>query len=86
MGGSKGALPNSDSSILMCLFWDVPVSTRIRNQKDPSVLKIARRANSLRRGKTATAIAKRYGTEVLVFLGPRKRKQENGTDSKTLRR
>ena len=37
--------------------------------KDPSVLKIVRRANSLRREKNATARAKRYGecSEVLVF-------------------
>ena len=35
--------------------------------KDPPVLKIVRRANSLRREKNATAIAKRYGecSEVL---------------------
>ena len=44
--------------------------------KDPSVLKIVRRANSLRRGKNATAITKRYGecSEVLVFVGKRRRK------------
>ena len=54
--------------------------------KDPSVLKILRRANSLRREKNATAIAKRYGecSEVLVFLG--KNRQENGTESEKLRR
>ena len=46
------------------------------NPKDPSVLKIVRRANSLRREKNATARAKRYGecSEVLVFLGKRGRK------------
>ena len=46
------------------------------NPKDPSVLKIVRRANSLRGEKNATAIAKRYGecSEVLVFLGKRGRK------------
>ena len=39
--------------------------------KDPSVLKIVRRENSLRREKNATATAQRYGecSEVLVFLG-----------------
>ena len=44
--------------------------------KDPSVLKIVRRANSLRREKNATAIAKRYRecSEVLVFLRRRGRK------------
>ena len=44
--------------------------------KDPSVLKIVRRANLLRREKNATAITKRYGecSEVLVFLGKRGRK------------
>ena len=49
-------------------FWRCP--------KDPSVLKRVRRANSLRREKNATAIAKRYGecSEVLVFLGERGRK------------
>ena len=45
-------------------------------RKDPSALKIVRRANSLRREKNATATAKRYGecSEVLVFLGKRGRK------------
>ena len=44
--------------------------------KDPPVLKMVRRANSLRGEKNATAIAKRYGecSEVLVFLGKRGRK------------
>ena len=44
--------------------------------KDPSVLKIVRRANSLRREENCTATAKRYGecSEVLVFLGKRGRK------------
>ena len=40
--------------------------------KGPSVLKIVRRANSLRREKNATARAKR--SEVLAFLGERGRK------------
>ena len=44
--------------------------------KDPSVLKIVRRANSLRREKNATARAKCYGecSEVLAFLGERGRR------------
>ena len=43
--------------------------------KDPTVLKIVRRANSLRREENAAAIAKRYGeySEVLAFLGKRGR-------------
>ena len=62
-----------------------------RYPKDPSVLKIVRRANSLRREKNATAIAKRYGQcpEVLAFLGKRGRKTvqilKNYGDSKILR-
>ena len=52
------------------------VSRNLAFPKDPSVLKIVRRANSLRREKNATATAKRYGvcSEVLVFLGIRGRK------------
>ena len=44
--------------------------------EDPPVLKIVRRACSLRGEKNAMAIAKRYGecSEVLVFLGKRGRK------------
>ena len=59
--------------------------------KDPPVLKRVRRANSLRREKNATAIAKRYGgcSEVLVFLGKRGRKtvrfEKNYGGSKILR-
>ena len=58
----------------------------LQNPKDPSVLKIVRKANSLRRDKNATAITKRYGwfSEVLLFLG--KKRQENGTGTKILRR
>ena len=61
-------------------FWGYP------NPKDLSVIKIGRRANSLRREKNATAIAKRYGecSEVLGF--PWGKQQENSTDSKKLRR
>ena len=42
-----------------------------KHPKDPSVLKIVRRANSLRREKFGTEVAKRYGecSEVLVFPG-----------------
>ena len=64
---------------------------RTASVKDPPVLKIVRRANSLRRDKNATAIAKRYGecSEVLVFLGKRGRKTvqiaKNYGSSKILR-
>ena len=52
------------------------VANRYGDPKDPSVLKIVRRANSLRREKFGTEVAKRYGvcSKVLVFLGQRGRK------------
>ena len=59
--------------------------------KDPSLLKLVRRANSLRREKIATAIAKRYGecSEVHVFVGKGGRKTvqkvQNYSGSKILR-
>ena len=59
--------------------------------KDPSVLKIVRRANLLRRDNFGTEVAKRYGecSEVLVFLGKRGRETvrivKNYGGSKTLR-
>ena len=47
-----------------------------KNSKDPSVLRIVRRASSQRREKFGTEAAKRYGecSEVLVFPGKRGRK------------
>ena len=83
--GEGGHIPGE----LFWLFLGVclsPIPSANPFPKDPAVLKIVRRANSLRGEKFATAIAKRYGECLRSACFCRERRQENGTESEKLRR